>query len=133
MSETGVTLEGHDAVARAIAWPDPTPDMLDDPVFDAIWSVIKTWDVAVPQAYSGYCGATGNHARAILDAITPALTAAEKRGADQREDEIKRAFQRFIVRFTRLDPDDSWNGLDECVMSIDAELRARSRPDERGG
>lgn len=50
-------------------WPDPTPEMLEDPKFNAIWSAIKTWDINVPEAYGGYCGATGNHVRAILDAL----------------------------------------------------------------
>lgn len=52
------------------SWPDPTPEMLNsDPLFDAIWSVIKTWDINVPHAYTGYMGATGNHVRAIYDAM----------------------------------------------------------------
>lgn len=50
-------------------WPDPTPEMLLDPRFEAIWQVIKSWDINVPAAYGGYCGATGNHVRAILDAL----------------------------------------------------------------
>ena len=50
-------------------WPDPTPAMLADPRFEKVWQVIKTWDIAVPGAYSGYCGATGNHVRAVLDAL----------------------------------------------------------------
>jgi hypothetical protein len=50
-------------------WPDPTPEMLADPLFEAIWHVIKTWDINVPDIYLGYCGATGNHARAIYDAV----------------------------------------------------------------
>ena len=50
-------------------WPDPTQEMLDDPQFMAIWHCIKTWDINVPGVYSGYCGATGNHVRAILDAL----------------------------------------------------------------
>ena len=50
-------------------WPDPTPEMLNDPRFEAIWQAIKTWDINVPNAYGGYCGATGNHVRAILDAL----------------------------------------------------------------
>lgn len=61
-----------------LAWPDPTPEMLADPLFTAIWEAIKTWDINVPHAYSGYCGATGNHARAIYDA----LVAASKRPAE---------------------------------------------------
>jgi hypothetical protein len=52
-----------------VNWPDPTPEMLDDPVFNAIWQTIKRWDIHVPVVYSGYCGATGNHVRAIFDAI----------------------------------------------------------------
>jgi len=50
-------------------WPDPTREMLDDPTFNAIWNVIKSWDVNVPHAYCGYCGATGNHVRAIMEAL----------------------------------------------------------------
>jgi hypothetical protein len=50
-------------------WPDPTPEMLDTPEFIAIWDCIKTWDINVPDAYEGYCGATGNHVRAILEAL----------------------------------------------------------------
>jgi hypothetical protein len=52
-----------------IPWPDPTSEMLSDPEFEAIWGAIKTWDINVPRAYFGYCGATGNHVRAILDAL----------------------------------------------------------------
>jgi hypothetical protein len=52
-----------------IDWPDPTPANLDDPRFEAIWKTIRTWDINVPRAYAGYCGATGNHVRAILDAL----------------------------------------------------------------
>jgi hypothetical protein len=52
-----------------IAWPDPTPEMLHDPKFEAVWQLIKSWDINVPEAYGGYCHATGNHVRAILDAL----------------------------------------------------------------
>jgi hypothetical protein len=51
------------------AWPDPTPEMLDDPRFNAIWGVIRTWDIHVPGLYDGYMGTMGNHARAILEAL----------------------------------------------------------------
>lgn len=59
-------------VGASIPWPDPTPEMLDDPKFNLIWEVIRSWDINVPGAYSGYCGATGNHARAIFDALAEA-------------------------------------------------------------
>src|SRR5882672_4090104 len=51
------------------SWPDPTPEMLNTPEFNAVWERIKSWDINVPDVYSGYCGATGNHVRAILDAL----------------------------------------------------------------
>lgn len=55
-------------------WPDPTPEMLvDDPVFDAIWNVIWTWDIGVPGVYAGHMGAAGNHARKLRDAVEPFL------------------------------------------------------------
>lgn len=50
-------------------WPDPTPEQLVSPEFEAIWQVIKRWDINVPDVYFGYMGATGNHVRAILDAL----------------------------------------------------------------
>ena len=59
-------------------WPDPTPDMLASPQFEAVWQCIRTWDVNVPDAYTGYCGATGNHVRAILDALAPFLVRVEQ-------------------------------------------------------
>lgn len=52
-----------------IPWPDPLPEDLRTPEFEAIWQTIKTWDINVPEAYSGYCGASGNHVKAILDAL----------------------------------------------------------------
>lgn len=42
---------------------------LTSPEFEAVWQLIKAWDINVPAAYSGYMGATGNHVRAILDAL----------------------------------------------------------------
>jgi hypothetical protein len=57
-------------------WPEPTPEMMTgDVLFEAIWQAIKTWDINVPGAYSGYYGATGNHVRAIYDSIMANLEA----------------------------------------------------------
>lgn len=46
--------------------PDPTEEDLNDPVFNAIWDVIKTWDVNVGD---GPMGATGNHVMKILQEV----------------------------------------------------------------
>lgn len=52
-------------------WSDnaPSPDDLEREDFNAIWEVIKSWDINVPDAYNGYCGANGNHVKHILDAL----------------------------------------------------------------
>lgn len=50
-------------------YQNPTPEMLNDPMWLAIWNELKTWDINVPDQYSGYMGATGNHATAIYLAI----------------------------------------------------------------
>lgn len=53
--------------------PNPTPEMLkDDPIFDAIWEVIKDWDINVPEYYSGYSGGNGSHVTLIYQAIMKA-------------------------------------------------------------
>jgi hypothetical protein len=52
-----------------MAYRDPTPEELQDPLFNRIWQTIKTWDINVPAEYNGYCGASGNHVCAILDAV----------------------------------------------------------------
>ena len=49
--------------------PVLSPEFLTDPVFNAIWNEIKSWDINVPEEYEGYCGATGNHVSAIFRAI----------------------------------------------------------------
>lgn len=49
--------------------PNPTNADLNSPEFEAIWQVIKSWDVNVPEFYDGYCGANGSHAKLILDVL----------------------------------------------------------------
>ena len=45
-----------------------------DPVWEAIWSVVKTWDINTPR-YTGYCSGTGDHATEIFRAIRSASQA----------------------------------------------------------
>ncbi len=59
----------HNQQLRKRVWRNPSQDMLDSPEFEAVWKCIRTWDVNVPEVYIGYMGATGNHVRAILDAL----------------------------------------------------------------
>ena len=71
-------------------WLDPTAEMLILPEFNAIWECIKTWDINVPEVYDGYCEATGNHVRAILDALnsmtpTRTLDKAIEKACDEGE------------------------------------------------
>ncbi len=53
-------------------WPDPTENMLASDRFERVWQCIKRWDINVPDVYVGYMGSTGNHVRAILDALDAA-------------------------------------------------------------
>jgi hypothetical protein len=58
--------------------------MLRTPLFNQIWSVIKNWDIHVPGAYGGYCGANGNHVRAIVDGIDASTEHVEYRFVEGR-------------------------------------------------
>lgn len=49
--------------------PNPTPEQLHDPLFTAIWEVIKSWDIDVPEYYAGYCGANGSHVMLLYNAL----------------------------------------------------------------
>src|SRR4051812_25856443 len=53
-------------------YPDPNKSDLASPEFNAIWGVIKTWDISTHDPEGGkrmYTGAMGNHVMAILQAI----------------------------------------------------------------
>ena len=58
-----------DETFKYMDWDDPPSWLLNDPRFNAVWECIKRWDINVPDAYHGYCGATGNHVYAILKAL----------------------------------------------------------------
>jgi len=60
---------GPDALPALPPMPNPTQEQLSDPTFEAIWQIIKTWDVDVPEYYQGYCGANGSHVVLILNAL----------------------------------------------------------------
>jgi hypothetical protein len=78
-------IQGEPAQVR-LDWPDPTQAQLDSPAFAAVWQCIKRWDINVPDVYTGYCGATGNHVRAILDALGGVTVPVELHQVDLRPD-----------------------------------------------
>lgn len=53
--------------------PNPTDIDLSSDEFNAIWEVIKDWDISAPKYYNGYCGANGSHVKLILDALKPVM------------------------------------------------------------
>ena len=59
-------------MSEKLEMPNPTEAELASPEFEAIWQVIKSWDVNVPTHYEGYCGANGSHVKIILDALRSA-------------------------------------------------------------
>ena len=59
----------NDGLGGRLEMPSPTEADLDSRAFNAIWDVIKRWDVNVSEYYGGYCGATGSHVMLILAAL----------------------------------------------------------------
>lgn len=53
--------------------PNPTPEDLKDPLFNAIYERCKAWDVNCPEHYVGYCGFNGSHAKIICDEVRKVL------------------------------------------------------------
>ena len=53
--------------------PNPTKEDLESPEFNAIWDVIKSWDINVPEYYSGYMGGNGSHVKLILQSLVVAM------------------------------------------------------------
>jgi hypothetical protein len=47
----------------------PSEDMKKTEAFNAIFDVIKDWDINVPGYYKGFCGANGSHVKLILDEL----------------------------------------------------------------
>jgi len=52
-----------------VEMPSPTIEEQNDVSFKAIWDIIKSWDVNVPEYYYGYCSANGSHVKLILDEL----------------------------------------------------------------
>ena len=58
--------------------PDPEPEMLETIAFNAVWNVIKSWDISTDGGKL-YSGATGNHVRAVVMALSrPTLYAPDR-------------------------------------------------------
>ena len=53
--------------------PNPSNEEIESLQFNAIWDVIKTLDINVPEFYSGYCGGNGSHVKLILDSLKQAI------------------------------------------------------------
>lgn len=76
-----VEREGDDV--RMVEVPglqNPTAIDLTDPLFNAIWNVVKDWDVGIPSKHAGHTGATGSHVMLILNAIRKALSPEREGG-----------------------------------------------------
>jgi len=42
----------------------------DTPEFEALWQCIKSWDIGVPEYYTGHTGCLGNHVMMVLKALS---------------------------------------------------------------
>lgn len=65
-------------------WSDPTPEMMETPEFNALYELMKRWDINVPEVDGEglYCGANDNHVRAILDALCKVAIVMKREDAE---------------------------------------------------
>ena len=56
-----------------IPMPSPSQEEMDSELFNAIWKIVKDWDIGDPNYYTGYTGGNGSHVKILLDAIKPAI------------------------------------------------------------
>lgn len=59
--------------SKDLPMPSPSKEEMDSELFDAIWKIVKDWDIGDPNYYTGYTGGNGSHVKILLDAIKPAL------------------------------------------------------------
>ena len=67
-----------------IMYRDPKPEEINTLEFNAVWNIIKHWDIGLPEDIGPeqcqlYSGGTGNHVCAILDALNNAGCLINKR------------------------------------------------------
>lgn len=53
--------------------PSPSQAEMDSDEFNAIWGVIKRWDINDPRYYTGYSSGNGSHVKILLDVIKPVI------------------------------------------------------------
>lgn len=49
--------------------PNPSPAELLLPEFEALWQVVKNWDINVRTHYRLYCSGNGSHVKMLLDGL----------------------------------------------------------------
>lgn len=110
-------------------WPDPTPEMLASPEFERVWQCIKSWDINVPEVHKGYCGATGNHVRAILDALgRPSDAEAARIGAIEALGKLIKIYESLISTWKSLKDSYTAHGhRAEADLNIETYKAARSQ------
>lgn len=117
--------------------PDPSDEMLASPQFEAVWNVIKSWDVNVPEAYSGYCSANGSHVAMILNALvaSPPAPAGTPSGAGvEAVIEARGLIARLRIVAKRRDISEHVRGLLESAAGTLASLTPAPTPvSEAGG
>jgi hypothetical protein len=53
--------------------PSPSKEEMDSDVFNAIWDIIKKWDIGYDEYYTGYTSGNGSHVKILIDALKPVL------------------------------------------------------------
>ena len=63
----------HFGHRRNIPMPSPSKEEMDSDVFNAIWDIIKKWDIGYDEYYTGYTNGNGSHVKILIDALKPVL------------------------------------------------------------
>jgi hypothetical protein len=109
--------------------PSPTPDDMNDPLFQAIWQAIKAWDIARGPG-RGYAGANGSDVMTILSAIRATTPEPDSSVTISEVERIRDGVRMLREAQTRLRPLDSpltictdtYASLDDMVDLIRAKL-----------
>ena len=108
----------------------PRSDEINTPEFQAIWSVIKDWDIGIRPEATGinasqlYQGGTGNHVCAILDALqeNKAPKKIEPNKLKCSECEWRGEIKEVLVADNPFEPGESMYGCPtcKCINRFDA-------------
>lgn len=122
MSEKLIAVDGSTEIFKK-PMPNPTPETLESPLFEAIWQVIKSWDVNVPDHYNGYMGASGSHVQMILDALPKLIPESRIQELETRVEVMERETKQIADESGCMRHSERHCGMTEAFGMVREEIR----------